>query len=982
MSDSHPLLNILPGGVPIRVGDQSMQVLDLVDRRNGLVIYTVQNQATRDTCLLKIANPSEDTSAYEQWKKTLQNEAQVLNSLKAANLADRHHLPLVYALSKAHIIEDQIEHIYTVALLTQLPQGENIAQMLRNDAKASERVALRIGSQVAQVLVLAHQEGYQCGPVTPDRLFWDNVNQHVTITDWYLPQEMQSLETSARIARKQDDTRSLALLIYWIVTGQQPAASGESIDLCSEMLSAPLWNLLERVANHPASLGEEPAALFFQELTRLLRCWDLPDLFTQAEQQLADIRKQRSSVDLATLQMLSEQIEIGRLREPERPWQRLIESSRDLLAQPLEQVRTTIMGGHFRQALQQTRALAPWASIQRSILWRQRIAEIGVADSRLTTDKRLAQYRTSMGQAIKAWDEGDYTIPDWLQQLGSLFSQIILSPQAQAVMQRLAYELQIAGLTGRFESTQDVGEKIDIINTLDKLALPEGIEPLLLERRRQVCGTRKQLEAHYNRLQSEQRQAAFLGLLRQLEQRVVVRDPSLVAADFDQIIRQAPSTDYRQKAVDLQSIWSAIKLIRALPEHGDVAEAVRQFVRLRRLNAPADLISELEPFIAAESLRQFGLERSASSIASAFDSIVQQPKLTLELLMEHRRWLHALLPAVDAQRRLQYDHLLQKEAQIRKSLETLDSAAASLPEQTEALTYLREQGITSLQHLYLRVLAQGHLQQEHARYQTELINLLEQTLTRLRTFAPARAYVPATFAEDVAAVRQAILAGKTAGVREQHRVIWEQTASFAPDYEDLYNQHLYFSAQQSAAEFKSLWGNDARPELSRAERRPADLLRAIETASRVGRLQHLLAETPYGSKVAAFVSEQRSQLDGQVQSLLQSGADGAAPEQQTRALLAARQHLALYDALAGIQPEPGTTANQTAAQTLLGYQDPAILRAALRCLPVEISEARLQELLAHAPPATGALPGSRSPLLMIALVIVFVVGLVLGMLLL
>lgn len=945
MSVSHPLANILSDGTKIVLSSQTVQVADLISRQDGVVVYVVQDQRAYTYHMLKIASPADDPDVYEHWKETLTYEAQVLGRLNAANGTEEHHVPLFQSLSEARIAEGRLEHVYPVALLTDLPSGERVGGMLKTGGMG-EHIALRIGIQVAQVIALAHQENYQVGAIAPERLFWDSTDQKATVVDWYIVKDMQSLKLAAsdELTRKQDDARQLAFLIYWVATGQPQLAENRGATRRTDGLSGPCADLLEHVMHNPTILGETPIIRFTQELNRLRSYWETSDLYSQVGHYIADLRQRKHRADARALHVLTEQIEIGKLKEPDRPWQQLMSSSEDLLTQLLTHIHTLIVAGQFRQALAQLRGLTVPPALHLAVLWRRRLAELGIADERLATDKALAPYRAYMGQALEAWDRRELAIPDWLQQLGSLFSPVAVTPAAQIVIHRLGAELRIAGLSERFERSIDTETRLTIIEELDTMALPDGVDMRLAERRQQLrSGRASLLEKH----QSEQQLVAFLNTFSLLERRVTLDDPGLTKNDFEQVLRHAFTAEQRQRVYDLESFWTGIRFIRTLPEHGSVTEAVRHYTRLRRMNVAPAICAELEPIIARETLKQVGGEAGQVSIATAFDRILHMPKRSLEELILHRRWLHVLLPATDQQRRGHYDNLLRKEAQVRKSLEVLDSATASSEEQVAALDYLNNQGIMSLQHLYLRVIAQTQLQKEQEAYQAELITFLEQTLNKLRENAASREAVGATFAEDVKEIKKAILASQTAGLKEKHRKLWEQTAYFAPTYLDLFYQQMYFEAHQAASEYKQCWiGDGVQTALELADQRDS-LHRAIDAAQRIYRVYGALADTEYGGKLAAFVMEQRTLLDTHIADLLVFDGRTTPLEEQVRALVTARQYLAISSAFGGFATEEASPSEQPALVRLLAHQHPTIRRVTLCCLPVEISAGQMQRMLAE-----------------------------------
>jgi hypothetical protein len=421
-----------------------------------------------------------------------------------------------------------------------------------------------------------------------------------------------------------------------------------------------------------------------------------------------------------------------------------------------------------------------------------------------------------------------------------------------------------------------------------------------------------------------------------------------------------------------------VRFIRALPEHNDIAEAVRHFVRLRRLNAAPELLAELDPFIATEALHQFGIAESSESIVSTFDRILQQPRFSFDALVQHRRWLFALLPAVDAQRRLLYDNLLKKENQARQNLDILDSSA-SPQAQTEALAQLRKQGIVSLPHLYLRVIEQSELQHEQEAYHQELTGLFEEVLHKLRSFSPAQSQVPSSFRDDVAAIREGILASRTTGLREKHRHLWEHTAHFVPNFEDLFYQHIYFAAQQTAADFKKLWDADARQGTPEGVQSFDSLVRAIDNAYQIYRLQAILEETAYAGKLTAFITERRDQLDMHIGHLLRFDSGSTPLEQQSQFLVKARRYIAVYDAFGGLRPGSINGHSQTALQALIAEESPVVVRAVLRYLPLDISEQQIENiLLAHDTAGQPSYLRQALPLLAAGMVIVFIIGLLVG----
>lgn len=964
-----------------------VRTVELVVHHDGLAVYRVEDEEEQTRYLLKLAFPTEDPEEYGRWAEALQHEAEVLRHLASANLSDRQAVPLISTLSEATIVLDDVEHAFPVALLTQAPQGESLAHLLQKRGALGEHIALRIGYQVAQVLLIAHQEHVLCGEITPARIFWDSINQHATVGDWYLAQRRDGASPSARHTEQmRSEFRALARFIAHIASGQPQADQG----LATSRLSVPCASLLERLANTPSDASSELLVRLAQEPARLLKYWDISDLFAHTEQYIATTLDRGGNLDLRTLHSLSENIEIGKVKEPGRPWPTLLESSAKLLGQPLDHIRNEIVNGNFRQALLHVRPLATWPTIHHQALWRQRLAEIGLADERLATDQAFSHHRKNMGHAIEAWDNGNYTIPEWLQQLGSLFNQVMLTPAAQAVIQRLGYELRVADLAERFDNIGDSDIRLTLIGELDKLILPDGVDSHLAERWRQIRAHRPQL---LEQQQSRQQQTIFANAFQPLEQRITAHDTSITPADFEQVLQQAhtqenqqrvhlaqahwleqrisqrdttlSNADFeqplrqmllpesRQKFLDLQSLWKGLRFAQTLRDHGDVPEAIRTLSRLRRVSVPPDTLAEIEQLITVEALRQFGLDGLAQNLTDAFDRILQLPRRTFDDVLRHRRWLSMLLPVVDPQRRIYYENLVKKENQLRGYLETLDSASASHQARTEALEHLQKQGIISTQHLYLRVLSQRELQRQQETYQRELLALLKETMARIEDFSPAPHTIPLSFGEEVAAIQQGILAGKTTGLKERHYQLWDQMAHFAPTYEDLVHQQTYFAAQQIANEFKTLWDNELRQGAPEHQRRPNSFTRALDAAKHLHRLATILAPTVYGTRVAAFLEEQRELLDSSIYSLLSfdsrgySGdiASGLASDQRVRSLLQARSYLAIVAGLQGSRSTALAQADMSALQGLLNHPSLAMRRLALAHMPLDLSEEELIPLL-------------------------------------
>lgn len=916
-----------------------------MSRQEGVVVYVVQDERTYTYHMLKIASPTDEAEVYEHWKEALEYEAQVLGRLSAGNGTEPHYFPHLHLLSEARIAEGRLEHVYPVAVLTDMPPGEQMKRLLKAGG-LGEHTALRLGLQVAQVMTLAHSEGYQVGAITPERLFWDATNQRVTVIDWYSAKDMHRLNLAAsdEIARKQDDARQLAFLIYWAATGQAQFSDSRATTRRPDGLSVPLHDLLEQVAHNPSLLGETPLVRFTQELSRLRTCWETPDLYAQVEKYMADLRQRKQGADVRAMHGLTEQIEIGKVKEPGRPWQQLMSGSADLLGRLLEHMHTLIVAGQFRQALMQVRGLTVPPALHLQVLWRRRLAELGVADERMATDKALAPYRAYMGQALTAWDRRDFAIPDWLQQLGSLFSPVAVTPAAQVVIHRLGAELRIAYLAERYERATDTETRLAIIEELGTMALPEGVDLRLIERRQQVRNAWATVAEQH---QSEQQLAAFVNTFSLLERRVTLDDQTLTKQDFEQVVRHAFTADQRQQVYDLEAFWTGVHFIRTLSEHGNVSDAVRHYVRLRRMNVAPAICMELEPVIGSETLKRAGTDGAHVGIATAFDRILHLPKRSLEELVLHRRCLHALLTATDQQRRLQYDLLLKKEAQVRKSLEVLDSTTASSREQMAALEHLRSQGIVSLQHLYLRVIAQTQVQREQEAYQAELTNFLEGMLGKLREYEATRQGVGVTFVEDVAAIKQAILSGQAAGMKEKHRALLEQTSYFAPAYQELFYQQVYFNAQQAATEYKQCWVSNDEQATLELEEYGDSLLRAIDAAERVHRAYGILAETEYAGKVGMFVLEQRALLQARVNDLLAFDGRSVGMEEQAQALVQARQALAIYQALGGCEGGETAVTEVPAIVRLLVQSHPSIRRVVLGCLPIELTAGQVQRILAE-----------------------------------
>ncbi len=954
MVESHPLLNVLDTGKKITLEGQTVEVDALADRQEGIVVYTVHDLQEQGRRLLKIASPTDDPQAYEEWKKLLTIESRVLERLNTAMADSRSHVPRVRVSSEAHIEDGRLEHVYPMALLTDLPRGTLVEQLLYADTALGEHTGLQIGSQLARVVALAHQEGYLCGPLSPGRLFWEGSSQHLTVTAWYSAQDMQGegMPLDERATQKQQDVHNLAHLIWWIVTGKEQPATRQnglpaSTGTATGTLSEPLHMLLSEAIQNPLTLGDDPAQRFSQHLSRLLKHWDAPNLYALTEEHVTAALERKSAVDMRTLRIISEQVGVGKTKEPTRAWDDLLTNIDSLLEQPLEQIRQTIIGGQFVQALWQVRSLPTPITMQRQVLWRQRLAEIGVADPRLTSDPVYARYRAQMGDALREWDRGNYVLPDWLQQMGSLFSKYVLAPAAQVPVQRLGNELTLAGLIDQFHSSPDTRKRLEASDELEKMSLPEGISGHLLEERQQVLGLRDDTMARH---QNEQQQQAFQSIFPPLERRVLNDDPSLTNADFEHAIRTVLVSEYRQKIYELQSIWKSIKFIRAVPEHGEMHEAVRAFIRVRRASVEPPVLTELESILATEAQQYANLEGAATTIARVFDRIYQLPRRSFDDLVQHRRWLHMLLPAVDHNQRLLYDSLLAKETQVRKDLEMLEPTSTATPqEQLEALEDLRRKGIVSLQHLYLRVMSQLQIQQDQDNYQHDLMTTLEQTLAKLQGFHAARPQIPMSFGEDVAAIRQSILSsqGVSASLKDKHRFLWDQVCHFAPAYQDIYYQHLYFSAQQAAAELKKLWvTNNAYQGLPELQIQTG-AERALAAAREVGRLRAMLAGTEYEVRVTSFVAEQRELLNTHIRNLLRFDARTTPVEEQAHMLSQARQYLAVSEAFGFdcVQPAHELATNSTVLAPLLAHQETALRRVALSALPVDTSSTQVLHLL-------------------------------------
>jgi hypothetical protein len=246
-------------------------------------------------------------------------------------------------------------------------------------------------------------------------------------------------------------------------------------------------------------------------------------------------------------------------------------------------------------------------------------------------------------------------------------------------------------------------------------------------------------------------------------------------------------------------------------------------------------------------------------------------------------------------------------------------------------------------------MSQLQIQQDQDNYQHDLMTTLEQTLAKLQGFQAARPQIPMSFGEDVAAIKQSILSsqGVSASLKDKHRFLWDQVCHFAPAYQDIYYQHLYFSAQQAAAELKKLWvTNNAYQGLPELQIQTG-AERALAAAREVGRLRAMLAGTEYEGRVTSFVAEQRELLDTHIRNLLRFDTRTTPVEEQAHMLSHARQYLAVSEAFGFdcVQPAHELASNSAVLAPLLAHQEPSLRQVALSALPVDTSSTQVLHLL-------------------------------------
>lgn len=921
----HPLP---PPETDLTAGSETVRVVQELQRDEGAITYEVENTGSGKRLALKVPAPTSDPHHAQERRDLLTEEARVmrlLNRLEQVPAGAHRHIPLVEPADAVHFTLDGTG-VELPALLTELARGENLDTLLQKGAGLGEATALRIGCQLSTVMKWVHLGNFHYGDPRTNRLFWDS--HHLMVTGWNVT-DITHLNDRERATRKHEDVRTLARIVFWVLTGQPFPASGLNDADPEPAPSTPLRKLLEQAAGNPASLGDDPVPACRAELERLLGYWQAPHLYPQVREDIQETRREIQSLAQSTsprsatakigtarqIDHIYDQIAIGRLREVKQPWDALEQALSDLWSEQLTLIRHEVEAGHHDTAHELIERLLSYPrypqEIHLPLLWRRRVVEACRADP------HLAARSTEAARAIAEWDQKSYELDAWVRVDQKLLDT--LSQPARDTLINLRAELWVISLVERFHQTplDQVEERLGMISKLSK-NVPPTIEPRIAVARKQVCDERPHLEAQQRRLT---RTARLNQLLERLGQAVQSSDPTISETDFDTALELCSSPEDRRRVYALRSSWKKVAEIWQWLEDGAITEAVRRYASLGEPRNPT-----LEQHIVTAVLDQAGLTPGGeATFGEAFDRMVSQPVGSPGDLQTLLECSEALLPVVAPGRRKKRDELVARKEQIIENLNILNQEETSPEKRTRALNTLQSLGLSFLSDKLLsdaygassaelhgqqleqletvatRLQTDMHALRQTAteQFETEIQTLqtyetaIEQLQARVQSLRQQSAPFRANFFEREVAEVERLMPSKEA--QQRHHQLWEHTAPLARTFITLAHQRDYFNAKDLLTMFQQRCPDDIPERLTNPDTQELGTITTL--AKEMARLTVSLAETPYAASLTQLVEEQRKRLDGLITRLLAFNPRKDDLDLQAHNIIAARRLLSIYDTL-------------------------------------------------------------------------------------
>lgn len=904
-------------GTDLRVGSQDVRVLRELERSATTMTDLVENRTSGKQQWLKRIAPTGDADTDRDASQRLQHEGHVmrlLNRLEQADPDGRRHIPLATFADSIQVAGDNAT-LDTPALLLDAPAGDNGETLLQSGEGLGEAAGLHIGTHLADVVTLAHLGNFQCGPLTPDRLFWDG--QHLVVVAWSDTRDISNAPENERTTSKQADIHALANMVCWLITAQPLPTSGQIAPPLDSALSPPLRALLERATLAPAGLGPNAVATLKSEMERLLGYWQsTDDIYARLEQDIHETRREIKFLSESTstrsvtarielvqkIDHFYDQLAIGRRTFTQFAWDSLESALNDLWNGQIVLIDNELRAGHFEQALAMIDSTYAYPQrVHQKLLWRRRVAEIALADPQMARDS------ARIPPAIREWDRGNLTISTWVNVDKKLFDS--LEPRARDAMTNLRSELWIASQVRQFHATpaDQFDERLGIISKLEK-DVPDGIDQHIAQEREQICNERPHIAAQQ---QQQARQHHFQQTFADVHQRVHQLDTSLTSATFDTLLEQSSTPDERQSVYHLRARWKRLAEVAHWLEQGDTTRALRQYASIR--NLPDDTQAALQHQIVQALLRQAGLQPDTeTTFDAAFDRLLQAPITSADDLQQMLERASALLPIVDSERRQRYEALHAQHTTLLRHLATLSDENTPPEQRITAFQQLHALGVHVLESkllgdscgAYVIAQQQSGLEQLHAvaeRIQADVQamrqyeQIAQQVQDSIETLRGQVKPIPTRVLErEITEIEQLIPAKEA---QQRHHQIWESTAELANLCVQMAHQRNFFNANDLLDLFRQRFSADVQASI--AQMPPAELEPLITMASEIARLATTVADAPYAATLMQRIEEQRTLLDERITDLLNFNPRRDDEDTQAERLIAARRLLLLYDAFGG-----------------------------------------------------------------------------------
>ncbi len=908
-------------GTDLRVGSQEVRVLREWERSATTITDLVENRASgKQQWLTRAARSGETEGNAESDRETvprLQHEGHVmrlLNRLEQAAPDGRRHIPLVEFAETIQVMGDSTT-LDTPALLMDAPEGDNGETLLQSGEGLGEAAGLHIGTQLADVVALAHLGNFQCGPITPDRLYWDG--EHLIVVAWGDTRDISNLSEGDRTTSKQADTHALASIVCWLITAQPLPASGQIAPPLDSALSPPLRALLERATRATAGLGPNAVATLKSEMERLRGYWQsTDDIYARLEQDIHETRREIKFLSESTssrsatarielvqkIDHFYDQLAIGRRTFAQFAWDNLETALNDLWNGQVVLIDNELRAGHFEQALAMIDSTYAYPQhVYQRLLWRRRVAEIALADPQMARDS------ARIPPAIREWDRGNLTISTWVNVDKKLFDS--LQPRARDLVTNLRSELWIAGLVRQFHAipADQFDERLGIISKLEK-DVPEGIDQHIAQQREQVCNERLHIEAQQ---EQQARQNRFQQTFAELQQRVYQLDTGLTSTNFATLLEHTSTPDERQSVSHLRDLWKRLSEAIHWLEQGDLTRAIRQYASIR--NLPDDTHHAIQRQFVQALLHHAGMQPDTETTFDAtFDRLINAPIASADDLQQILHTAGALLPVVDAERRRRYESLQAQQTALLGHLATLSDERSPPEQRIAAFQQLHALGVHFLDSKLIGdsygayVIAQQHsgLEQlqaiaEQMQADVQAMRQYEQVAQQVQASVESlRGQVkpiPTHVLEHEVAEIERLIPAKEA--QQRHHQVWESTAELARLLVQMARQRDFFNANDLLDRFRQRFNTEVQSSI--AQLPPAELESFITMATEIERLTRLVGDAPYAVTLAQRIEEQRTSLDERISDLLSFNPRRDNEDTQSERIIAARRLLLLYDALGG-----------------------------------------------------------------------------------